>query len=75
MKFFSNFSQKIVNRQFEVFFLNFSQKMGFDFSCKLSPQETICIKCQSLFSGKNKKNISNYYLLKLPREWLKVKYI
>ena len=24
-------------------------------SCKLSPQETVCMKCQSLFSGKNKK--------------------
>ena len=31
--------------------------------------ETICMKCQSLFSGKNKKNISKYHLLKfLPRE-------
>ena len=22
-------------------------------TCKLSPKETICMKCQSLFSGKN----------------------
>ena len=36
----------------------FSKKIGFDISCKLSPQETICMKCQSLFSGKNKKNIN-----------------
>ena len=36
----------------------FSQKTGFDISCKLSPLETICMKCQMLFSGKNKKNIS-----------------
>ena len=35
----------------------FSQKTGFDISCKLSPLETICMKCQMLFSGKNKKNI------------------
>ena len=35
----------------------FFQKIGFDISCKLSPKETICMKCQSLFSGKNKKNI------------------
>ena len=27
----------------------FSQKTGFDISCKLSPMETICMKCQILF--------------------------
>ena len=32
--------------------------------CKLSPQETIGMKCQSLFSGKNKKSIC--HLLNLP---------
>ena len=26
-------------------------------SCKLSPKRTICMKCQILFSRKNKKNI------------------
>ena len=31
----------------------FSQKTGFDISCKF------CMKCQTLFSGKNKKNIIN----------------
>ena len=30
-----------------------------DISCKLSPVETICLKCLILFSGKNKKNIIN----------------
>ena len=35
----------------------FSQKKGFHISCKLSPMETICMKCQNLFSGKNKKTI------------------
>ena len=35
----------------------FSQKTGFDISCKLSPLETICMKCQILFSGKNKNNM------------------
>ena len=44
---------------FEIFFLIFFQKIGFDTSCKLSPYETVCMKCQSLFSGKNKKNIIN----------------
>ena len=33
-----------------------SRKTEFDISSKLS-RETICMKCQSLFSGKNKKNI------------------
>ena len=38
---------------FQNLFLIFSQKIGFDLSCKLSPEETICMKCQILFSGKN----------------------
>ena len=33
----------------------FSPENRFDISCKLSPKETICMKCQNLFSGKNKK--------------------
>ena len=41
------------------YFSYFSQKTGYDISCKLSPKETICMKCQILFSGKNKKNIIN----------------
>ena len=42
----------------------FSQKIGIDISCKLSPKKTIGRKCQNLFSGKNKNNISNCRLLK-----------
>ena len=39
------------------YFSYFSYKRDFDISCKLSPLETVCIKCQSLFSGeKQKKN-------------------
>ena len=49
-----NFSR----RQFEIFFL-FFQKISFDISCKLSPQETICIKCQRFFLGKIGKKISS----------------
>ena len=46
----------------EIFF----QKTGFVISCKLSPEETVCMKCQNLFSGKNKnKNISVCRLLKI----------
>ena len=42
-------------------FLIFSQKTGFDSLCKLSPieMETICLNCQLLFSGKNKKIFQN----------------
>ena len=42
-----------------IFFLIFSQKIGFGNSCRLSPMETICIKCQSLLSRKNNKIIQN----------------
>ena len=38
----------------------FSTKTGFDISCKWSPKETICMKCQILFSGKKKKKIYIY---------------
>ena len=42
------------------FFLFFPENriwyfMQIDISCKLSPLETVCMKCQILFSGKNKK--------------------
>ena len=36
-------------------FSYFPHKTSFDVSCKLSPLETICMKCQNLFSRKNKK--------------------
>ena len=44
---------------FKYVFL-FSQYLGFVISCKLS-KETICMKCHSLFSGKNKKSIVNLF--------------
>ena len=37
-----------------------SHKTGFDISCKLYPLETICMKCQNLFSGPKKKK-ENYF--------------
>ena len=40
----------------------FLQKIGFDILCKLSSKETVCVKCQSLFSGRKKKNISKCLL-------------
>ena len=46
--------------QTDDIFSYFSKKIGFE--------ETIFMKCQSLFFGKNKKNISKCHLLKfLPR--------
>ena len=44
---------KFSRRQIDIF----SQAIEFDVSCKLSPQETICMKCQSLFSGGKSKKI------------------
>ena len=43
----------------------FSQKTGFHISCKLSPKETLCMKCQTCFLGKMRKNISKCWLMKL----------
>ena len=38
-----------------IFFLFFTIKQVLTFVCKLSPMETICMKCQTLFSGKIRK--------------------
>ena len=46
---------KFAALDYENDFSNFSQKIGFDISCKLSSKVTICMKNHSLFSGKNKK--------------------
>ena len=50
---------KIFSRRHFEYFLHFTQKTGFDFSCKLScklsPRENIYIICQNLFSWKYKK--------------------
>ena len=45
--------------QTDEFFSNFSQNIRFDISYKLSPKETICMKCQILFSTKKKKKKKN----------------
>ena len=37
-----------------VIFSYFSPNIGCDISCKLSPLETICMNCQSLFLRKKK---------------------
>ena len=48
----STLDKTFSRRHFEIFSY-FSKKTGLDISCKLSPpMETICMKWQSLFSGK-----------------------
>ena len=66
---------KIFSRwQIYGIFSYFSQKTWFDISCKLSPMETISMKCQILFSGqKIRKNISKCCLLKLLHSMLNIK--
>ena len=43
------------------YFSYFPKKTGYDISCKLSPAQTICMKCQTLFAEK-KENISTYII-------------
>ena len=50
----------------------FSHKTGFDISCKLSPLETICMKCQILFSGKIKKPKTDLSSAELAQGMVKV---
>ena len=54
---------------FEIFFLFFLENW-FDILCKLSPMETICIKCQILFSGENtwKKKMSQFITCRISQE-------
>ena len=60
---FPNLWANLADDKLIVSVLFFLQKVGFNISCKLSPQETsklspqetICLKCQCLFSGMNKK--------------------
>ena len=56
---------KFSRRQNDDIFLIFSQPTGFDISCNLPPVETICMKCQILFIGENRTNISKCCLLKI----------
>ena len=55
-----------------VVFFSF-RKTGIDISCKLSPLETICMKCQILFPGENKKTITKLSSAELSQRVVKVK--
>ena len=62
-------SRRQINNIFSYFFPE--NRLGM--SCNLSPyKETICMKCQSLFSGKNKRNTWKWRLLKLLPSMLSV---
>ena len=65
-----NFSR----RQIDDVFLFVFQKTRFNIPCKWSPMEAICMKCQILLSGKNKKNVSICRLLKDLSRVLSVKH-
>ena len=62
---------KIFSSDILKYFSYFSQKIGFDIACKLSP----CMNYQSLFSGKNKKNIVNLSSAEFAHSGLSVKHI
>ena len=49
------------------------QKTGFDISCKLSPPETICLKCLTCFLRKNKKSIINLSSAEVAHRVVKIK--
>ena len=56
------------------YFSDFSQKTGFDISCKFSLLEKICMECQRSFSGKNKKNITNLSSAELVKRVVMVRF-
>ena len=47
-----------------LIFFNFFIEVGFDISCNLSSKETICMKCQTLFSGKKIRKIFQNFVSK-----------
>ena len=65
-----NITVDVILKYFSYFF---SQKIGSDISYKLSPKETICMKCLILFPGKSKKNILNLLSAEIARNMLSVK--
>ena len=67
-----NILGKVFSRRHTALFSYFSKKTGFDSSCKLSPMETICMKCQILLSWKNKSNIINLWSAELSTREVKV---
>ena len=56
----------------KIFSVCILQKIKFDFSCKLSPKQTVCLEYQTLFSGKNEKNITSLLSAKFAHSVFKV---
>ena len=50
-----------------------SQRTSFGISCNLSPLETVSMKCQILFSGKNKKKYNQCVVCWIAQRVVKVK--
>ena len=48
---------------FRVFFFSLPRKQALAFHANCLLTETVCIKCQSLFSEKSEENISKCFLL------------
>ena len=68
-----NFLGKIVSRwHIELFFLLFPENMTRHFMQIVSIGDIICIKCQILFSGENKKNIINLLSTELAQRAVKI---
>ena len=66
-------TRSVVDKNFsrphtEIVFLFFPRKVWFDISCKLSPQETICMKCQILFLSKIEKIFINLSSVELSQK-------
>ena len=72
---FSKLLEKFVLKYVSTYTLTSTTLWTFSADDKLMifSKETICMKCQILFSGKNKKNISKWCLLKILPRVLRVK--
>ena len=64
---------KDFSRQHFQTFSNFLEKKRLDISCNLFQNEKICRKCQSIFFGKNKKNIAKLWSTDFAHSKLSVK--
>ena len=64
--------KKVSKQHLQIFFSKFCQRTVVDISCKLSLRETVCMKCQTQFSEKNKKNI-NFLCVEFPKSMLSVR--
>ena len=69
----STWSKIFSRRYIEISFIFFPENKIWHFK-QIVSLETICMKCQNLFSGKNKKYITNLFSAELAQKMVKVKY-